>query len=262
MVHINDCTIAASSLSLIEEFKAGLCKHVEVTNLGELHWMLSVKIKWDHKAKTISLSQHAYINSILRCYNFDDLKPLSILMDPAIQLTSKQASATVAEHTIMHDKLYHEAVGAFNWAALTIHPNIAFAMSTVAQFAANPGPAHWEAVKQIYCYLAGMCDLWLTYGETKQVFEGYADADGSITEDRHAISGYMFLINGSAVSWSSKWQKIVLLSTTESKYVAATHSMKEGLWLCSLLSKVCEPIKPPTTLFSDNQSAIALTCDP
>jgi hypothetical protein len=71
----------------------------------------------------------------------------------------------------------------------------------------------------------------------------------------------MFLINGGAVSWSSKCQEIVSLSMTESEYVAATHSMKEALWLRSLLSEVFEPIKPPTTLFSDNQAAIALMCD-
>jgi len=182
-------------------------------------------------------------------------------MDPATHLTSEQAPATAEEHTIMHDKPYREAVGALNWAALATRPNIAFAVATVARFAANPGPAHWDAVKQIYRYLAGTRDLWLTYGETRRVLEGYANVDGSMTEDRRAVSGYMFLIDGGAVSWSSKRQEIVSLSTTESEYVAATHGMKEGLWLHSLLSEVFEPIKPPTTLFSDNQSAITLTRD-
>ena len=182
-------------------------------------------------------------------------------MDPATRLTSEQAPATAEEHTIMHDKPYHKAVGALNWAALATRPDIAFAVATVARFAANPGPAHWDAVKRIYRYLAGTRDLWLTYGETRRVLEGYADADGSMTEDRRAISGYAFLIDGGAVSWSSKRQEIVSLSTTESEYVAATHGMKEGLWLRSLLSEVFEPIKPPTTLFSDNQSAIALARD-
>jgi len=87
------------------------------------------------------------------------------------------------------------------------------------------------------------------------------DADGSMAEDRHAITGYAFLIDGRAVSWSSKCQEIVSLSTTESKYVAATHSGKEGLWLRSLLSEVFGTLKSLTTLFSDNQAAIALTRD-
>ena len=142
------------------------------------------------------MSQHAYIDSIIRHYNFNDLKPLSMPMDPAIRLTSDQSPANAAEHAIMCDKPYHKAVGALNWATLATRPDIAFAVGTVARFAANPGIAHWEAVKRIYRYLAGTHDLWLTYGETRRVLEGYADADGSMTEDRRAITGHAFLIDG------------------------------------------------------------------
>ena len=145
-----------------------------------------------------------------------------------------------AEFAIMHDVPYHEAVSALNWAALATHPDIVFAVSTVARFSANPGTAHWTAVKCIFRYLAGTRDLWLSYGESRRALVGYADADGSMTEDRRAITGYAFLIDGGAVSWSSKKQEIVSLSTTESKYVAATHGMKEALWLRNLLVEVFE----------------------
>ena len=251
-VHVNDCTITASNLHLIEDFKAGLHKHIEVTDLSKLHWMLGVEIKHNCEASTIYLSQRMYIDLILRHYNFDELKPLSFPMNPSICLMSKQSPSSMVKHVIMHDKPYHEAVRALNWATLTTCPNITFAVTTVARFATNPGPAHWEAVKRIFCYLSGTCKLWLTYEETKQVLEGYADTDGSMNEDRCAIIGYAFLIDGGAVSWSSKRQKIISLSTTESEYVTATHGMKEALWLHSLLFKVFTPIKPPTTLFSDN----------
>ena len=68
-------------------------------------------------------------------------------------------------------------------------------------------------------------------------------------------------MDGGAVSWSSKKQEIVSLSTTESEYVAATHATKEALWLRSLVAEILAPVTTPTTLFSDNQSAIALTQD-
>jgi hypothetical protein len=258
---VDNCTIAASNICLIEEFKASLRKHIKVTDLSELHWMLGMEFKRDHEANTMHLSQHAYIDSILHRYNFDKLKPLSAPMDPSIQLTSDQSPTTMAEHAIMRNKPYHEAVGALNWAALTLQPDIAFAVTTIARFASNPSIPHWEAVKWIFRYLNGTHDLWLTYGETSQVLEGYADTDGSMGEDRHAITGYVFLIDGGAISWSSKQQEIVSLFTTESKYIMVTHEMKEALWLRSLLSKVFQPIKPLTTLFSDNQAAISLTKD-
>jgi Reverse transcriptase (RNA-dependent DNA polymerase) len=260
-VHVDDCTIAATNLHLVEELKAGLRKHVEVTDLSELHWMLGLEIRCDREAGTIHMSQRTYIESMLRHFNFEDLKPLSTPMDTSFRLTKEQAPSSNEEHAIMRHVPYREAVGALNWAALATHPDIVFAVATIAHFASNPGPAHWEAVKRIFRYLLGTHDLWLTYGETKRVLEGYADADGSMAEDRRAITGYVFLINGGTVSWSSKRQEIVSLSTTESEYVAATHDMKEALWLHSLLSETFGLITAPTTLFSDNQAAIALTRD-
>ena len=199
-VHVDDCTIAATNLRLIEDFKASLCKHIEVTDLGELHWMLGIEIKQDQDARIIHISQHAYIDFILCHYSFNEVKPLSTPMDPSIRLTIEQASSSAMEVAIMHDKPYRKAVGALNWAALATRPDIAFAVATVAHFTANPGPAHWDAVKRIFRYLTGTRDLWLTYGETRRVLEGYADADGSMSKDRHAISGYTFLVDGGAVS--------------------------------------------------------------
>jgi hypothetical protein len=79
-------------------------------------------------------------------------------------------------------------------------------------------------------------ELWLTYGKTKQMLEGFADANSSMAEDWHAISGYAFLIDSGAMLWSSKHQEIVSLSTTKSEYIAAMHSSKEAIWLYSLLS--------------------------
>ena len=91
--------------------------------------------------------------------------------------------------------------------------------------------------------------------------KGYADDDGSMAEDRHAISGYAFLLHGGAISWAAKRQEIVSLSTTESEYVAVMHASKEAIWLRSLITQLFDIELEPTTLFSDNQSAIALTKD-
>ena len=144
------------------------------------------------------------------------------------------------------------------------YPNLCsclYAVSTVSRFTSNPGLPHWEAVRRIYRYLIGTKDLQLTYGWTRKLLQGYMDADGSMAEDRKAVSGYAFLIDGGAVSWASKKQEIVSLSTTESEYVAAMHATKEALWLCSFIGEVLVSLDEPITLFSDNQSAIALAKD-
>ena len=104
--------------------------------------MLGVEIKCDRETRTIHLSQCAYIDSILRRYNFDNLKPLSMPMDPSTRLSSNQSPSTTTEHATMCNKPYCEAVGTLNWAALTTRPDIAFAVATVAHFTANLGLAN------------------------------------------------------------------------------------------------------------------------
>jgi len=103
--------------------------------------------------------------------------------------------------------------------------------------------------------------LWLSYGGQQKELQGYADADGSMVEDRWTISGYTFIINGGTVSWSIKRQEIIFLSTTESEYIRATYASKEALWLQTLISQLFGTLPDTTTLFSENQSAIALTKD-
>ena len=114
-------------------------------------------------------------------------------------------------------------------------------------------------VSLFFRYLKGTKELWLTYGGQQKDLKGYANADGSLS--RHANSGYAFLLHGGAVSWAAKRQEIVSLSTNESEYVAVTHASKEVLWLRSLIIQLFNVKLEPTTLFSDNQSAIALTKD-
>jgi hypothetical protein len=90
-VHVDDCTIAANSLAALEALKAGLRKHVEVTDLGELHWMLGIEVKRDRAGGTTHLSQRSYVDSILRRFGFDDVKPISTPFDTQVRLTLEQA---------------------------------------------------------------------------------------------------------------------------------------------------------------------------
>ena len=82
-----------------------------------------------------------------------------------------------------------------------------------------------------------------------------------MAEDHHVISGYALILHCGAVSWSTNQQEIISLSSMESEYIAATYASKEALWLRSLITQLFDTTLPVTTLFSDNQSAIALTKD-
>lgn len=247
------------------QYVSVLATHVEVTDLGELHWLLGMEIKRDRDARTLGMSQKAYVESILRRFNLEEQKPLSTPMDDKVQLSRSMAPVTAEDYALMRDVDYRGAVGALMYAAIGTRPDIAFAVSTVSRFSQNPGPTHWHAVKRIFRYLIGTKDFWLMYGGVGEIngdgLTGYADADGSMADDRHAIPGYAFIVDGGAVSWSSKRQEIISLSTTESEYVAAAHAAKEALWLRQLVGQIFAPLSDPTPLFCDNQSAIALTKD-
>jgi hypothetical protein len=154
--------------------------------------------------RTIHLSQRSYIDSILRRYGFEDLKPVSLPMEMSIRLTSAQSPSTTQEIAHMQNIPYQEAVGSLMYASLGTRPDITYAVQTVSHFSKNPGQLHWEAVKRIFRYLRGTKELWLTYGGQQNDLKGYADADGSMAEDRHTISGYAFLLHGRAVSWAAK----------------------------------------------------------
>lgn len=250
LVHIDDCTIAATLIILIKNFKAQISEYMGITNLGKLHWLLSIEIKHDQECCTIHLSQQSYIDSILCQYGLQDLKSISIPMDTNIRLIMVQSPLTTTKFAQMHDVPYHKAVRLLIYAALRTHPNIAFAIQTVSHFSMKPGPVHWEAIKRIFHYLKGTMELWLSYRMLRMDLTGYTDADGSMAEDHHAISGYTFLIHSGAILWSAKQQEVITLSTTKAEYIAITHASKEALWLHSLLTQLFDISLNSTTLFS------------
>jgi len=262
VVHIDDLTIVTSSVALMDHIKEQLKKDFKFLDMGELHWILGFEVKRDRSKRTLLLSQVAYIRAVLERYGFENMKPYATLMDPNCRLSTNDSPKTAQEFAAMKDKPYREAVGSGQYASCGTRLDITYVVNTLSRYLENPGPAHWTAVKHMFGYLAGMADWELTYGREVKDLEGYADADGSMHEDQKAISGYAFLINGGAVSWSMKKQDIISLSTTEAEYVAATHAANEALWLRTFINQVFGGnIEKPTTLYSDNQSAIALTKD-
>jgi hypothetical protein len=208
-VHVDNCVITGSSADLVAKYKHKLHNKYALTDLGLIHWLLGIKIICDHSAQTISLSQSSYINLILVCFNLTDAKAQSTLMVPN-SIYSKEDCPVDASHAMRMKKTpYREAISSLMYTSIATHPDITFAISTLSQFLENLGEAHWDTVKHIFHYLAGMKDLQLTYGGEQHDLIRYMDADGASQPHRHAISGHMFLIDGGAISWSSRKQELV-----------------------------------------------------
>ena len=260
-IHIDDCILTGSSPELIFQYKSKLNDCYALTDLGPIHWLLGIKITRDRSARTISLSQTSYIDSIVSRFGLSDAKSYSTPMVPGIIHSRNECPSDPQEVDRMKKIPYREAIGSLMYASVATRPDITYAVSALSRFLDNPGDIHWEAAKRVLRYLSGTKDLTLTYGEERQDLTGYTDADGASHEHRHAISGYAFLIDGGAVSWQSRKQEIVTLSTAEAEYVAATHAAKEAIWLHRLIFELF-PIPPSTTtLYCDNQAAIKLAIE-
>ena len=183
-------------------------------------------------------------------------------MEPGTQYSVDQSPSSLNQISRMKGVPYSEAIGSVLWPVVVSRPDAAFAIGVLSQFIQNPGPAHWEGLKRVINYLGCTKNLWLTLGGAKEnLVEGFCDADWAGQKHRHSISGFSFHYGVGAVSWSSKKQNIVALSSTEAEYVAQTHAAKEAIWLQSFISEIRGNKKDPLTILCDNQGAIALAKD-
>jgi hypothetical protein len=141
---------------------------------------------------------------------------------------------------------------------LMTHPDITFAVSSLSQYVEVLNTTHLTAITQVFHYLLGTKDLKLVLGGTHSKISGYSDAVWASHMHCHSISGFAYYLGIGAVSWSSKKQSIVTLSSTEAEYVALTHASKNILWIHKLLTDISPlfSLKLPTVLYCNNQSMI------
>ena len=188
-------------------------------------------------------------------------KNIYVPMLPGEVLSRDQSPFTLTQYAEMKNVPYAEAIGHVLWPVMIARPDALCATGILAQFVQNPGLAHWKALKRLIGYLYTTRDMWLTFGGLDAILEGYSDADWGSQTHHHSISGYAFLMGNGAVTWSSKKQGVVALSSTEAEYIAQTHAAKELIWLRTFLGEVSSKFTQPTTLHCDNQGAIALSKD-
>ena len=242
--------------------------HFDVKSLGQPNLLLGMKISQsDH---LVTLSQTHYIDALLEKFGLANANPVSTPMDANVKLdciAEEQGDEGQGEkdEKIIHG--YATLIGSLMYLALGTRPDIAFAVNKLAQFTQNPRPIHWTAVKRIFCYLKYTRTHKLTFGGDNDIlntdFNIFCDADwASDASDRKSISGYVVTMAGGAVSWSSKKQTSVVLSTAEAEYIAATHVAKQVLWQLSLFTELDFDIPTTSTIFTDNQAAISISHHP
>ena len=203
-----------------------------MVDMGPVSFYLGLKVDWNREEKTIKLSQPAYIEKVLRKSFLDQANPTNTPMKKSTQLLpNNEETATVAER-----EKYQEMTGYLMFSMVETRPEIAFAIPVASRYAKNPSHLHIEAVKTILKYLKGSKNQGIVYGGGTLDIKGYSDSDWARDkESRKSTSGYIFMLNGGPVSWCSKRQATVALSSFEAEYIALTLAAKEATWLRLLL---------------------------
>lgn len=187
----------------------------------------------------------------------DQCNPANLPVTPGLYLSKSETQEDAIKVP------YKEATGSLLYLMLSTRPDIAFAVNQISQFCESPKQQHWNAVKKILSYLHGTKHFRLRYRPSVTTPIGYSDADfaGSI-DTRRSTSGFVFLLNGGPIAWSSSRQQCVSLSTTEAEYVALSVAAKESVWLRRLLLEIVPGWNQPLPLMCDNISAIEFSRSP
>ena len=185
-----------------------------------------------------------------------DRKPVGTPMIPSQKLTLDQCPKTEEDKAQMENIPYIKAVGSLMYLATMTRPDIVFTVGVLARFNSNPGPAHWKAVKHLFCYLKGTTDIRLEYGPDAsigpQMFITYSDANhGGNKDNGKSTTGYMIKSGSGVVTWHSKLQSVVTQSTTKAEFIAAGAAGAEILWVQNLLKELGYTPKAPSKLCVD-----------
>jgi len=193
-----------------------------------------------------------------------DCAPVATPMDENLVLEPNRESSGSEDR-----KRYQRAVGSLMYLMLCTRPDIAYAVSQLSRFAANPSEKHHTALKRLLRYLKGTSDYGLVIDTQGQldILTGYTDANWGRDSDRRSTGGYVFTFAGTAISWKSKRQATVALSSCEAEYIAECEAAKEAIWLQRLLCQLrvdCSQSNTPrpVNILGDNRGALALAKNP
>ncbi|GIL57256.1 hypothetical protein Vafri_12510 [Volvox africanus] len=254
LVHVDDLIIASDSKALVMAVKQAIGACFKVRDLGEAKMYLGMEIRRPSQEEII-LSQQHYIEQLLERHSMTDAKPRSTPLPPGTKVLPAGESDIVLEDPTPYRKL----VGELNYLATSTRPDISQALSFLARFMATPMKGHLNLALGVLRYLSGTRELGLRFGgQDKNRAEGFSDSDwAGDPMTRRSTSGYVFLLNGAAISWSSQLQRTVAASSVEAEYQATASAVREALWLRKLACDL-DLEEGAIEIYLDSQGALSL----
>ncbi|CAI7904343.1 unnamed protein product [Closterium sp. NIES-54] len=270
LVYVDDILLFSESAAMIERVEEMLEMQLKCSKMGDVKYYLGMHVERDLDKGVFRLHQRKYCEGPAEKYGLQDGGK------PATPLPSRFTVEPCADEEVVGEcdrKLFHSMVGALNYVANHTRPDIAFATSRLASVVSRPSHEQLEAAKRLVRCVSATASVGLEYSAVRQRLQrGAADLGkgemlltcytyasfNSVKADGTSIGGYVCLFGGGAVSWCSKKQNEVGLSSCETEYMALHHGAKEVVWLRRLLEEIGVCLKEPTVIFCDNESAVKL----
>lgn len=254
-IYVDDVLIFSNCTELRSELRNILMTNFKMKDLGLAKYCVGLRITRDRKNNAIYVDQTKYIEELLEKFEMTNCNPMETPSDPNQRLAKEEPNDDFDPTNIP----YQQAVGCILYLTQGTRPDIAFAVNNVSRYNNCYTKTHWIAVKRIFRYLKGTKNLRLMFSKNaKDYVFGFCDADwASDVNDRKSCTGYVFLRSGGAISWNSKRQPTVALSTTEAEYMALSSATQESMWLKQFEDEIFGSDKT-MNIFCDNQSAISL----
>jgi hypothetical protein len=269
-VYVDDLLVASKNIERVNEIKAELMKRFEMKDFGEAKSILGINLKRDWEKGTITLDQSEYIANLLVKFRQTSSRYSSSPIDKTATPMSKSHSpVTDLELAAMADKPFREVVGSLMHLMVCTRPDIAHAVSSLSRFLQNPGSYHWDTAVRVLQYLHKTQSYGLRYTRTPDDpaiignLRGYCDSDWAGDKDHYvSTAGWIFMMNGGAISWQCKRGKTPAQSSCDAEYVAEGLAAQEICHLRNLLGELRLEPTDPIPLFSDSKSAIQITKNP
>jgi hypothetical protein len=251
MMHVPTCD------ALKQEFMAKYTKDFQITGGGLMETFLGMQV--EQSQGKIRLHLDNYIRETLDEYkefSTKSLRPKQVPIQPGLILEKTDCPIVPDPRK---QKFYRSFIAKLQFAATWIRFDISFAVAQLARFCASAGKTHWAALHHLMEYLDVHSSFKLTYRKRSALsngLTGFADSDWAMSLSRRSTTGNLFLYNRSPISWRSKLQKTIALSTAEAEYYSASTAAVEVIYLRYLLRSMGFAPKSWTPVYEDNNACI------
>ncbi|KAJ9253689.1 hypothetical protein DTO212C5_9256 [Paecilomyces variotii] len=256
--HVDDFNVIAPTEETAQEVLKGISERFEMKSLGPVKHYLGMEVS--RGAGVVQLTQSGYAREFVQSFGWKDFGHVDTPLDSKLQIDDEPTPEINIEE-------YQRGVGCCQWLVTKTRPDLAKVTSLLAERNTRPTPKSYTALKRVIRYLQRTTDYGITYYKGDGDIglpQAYCDSDhAGDTNTRFSTSGFVFMLAGGPVSWKTRKQTCVAISSNEAEYVAASEAAREAWWIRRLMIDMgVTQVEGPITLNIDNDGAQDLIKSP